>query len=387
MSRGRLVQLGLVGAAAGLFSGLFGVGGGVVIVPLLVLWLLFDERTATGTSLLAIAVVAAVGAVVQEVAYGNVLVWDGVLVGLPAVAGVLFGVWLQHHIPAAWVRILFAVLLVGTAIALVAGNGWEPAAGSGGGAGYYLAAAAIGLAAGVLSGLLVAQDEDQRRHEEGAAAHAEEAAEEPGGGPDQGELDEATAAHGFILGIGMSGEMTLEEALAPVVGDPSRAAVLLDVDGTLAPIVRDPEDASVSELFRRLLVDCTASYALVGCVSGRQASEARRIVGIVPLLVLWLLFDERTATGTSLLAIAAVAAAGAIVQELAYGNVLFWDGVLEPDPEKDAADGRQPDQHPVPEEHVPVGELLDDRAGGSHCGDGQQRGSGRRALVEKEPED
>ena len=78
----------------------------------------------------------------------------------------------------------------------------------------------------------------------------------------------------------MSGEMTLEEALAPIVADPSRSALLLDVDGTLAPIVRDPEDASVGELFRRLLVDCTESYALVGCVSGRQASEARRIVGI-----------------------------------------------------------------------------------------------------------
>jgi trehalose 6-phosphate phosphatase len=78
----------------------------------------------------------------------------------------------------------------------------------------------------------------------------------------------------------MSGEMTLEEALVPIVADPSRSALLLDVDGTLAPIVRDPEDASVSELFRRLLVDCTATYALVGCVSGRQASEARRIVGM-----------------------------------------------------------------------------------------------------------
>ena len=152
MSRGRLVQLALVGAAAGLFSGLFGVGGGVVIVPLLVIWLLYDERTATGTSLLAIAVVAAVGALVQEAAYGNVLFWDGVLVGIPAVIGVLFGVWVQHHIPASVVRLLFALLLVGTAILLVAGNGWEQAGSPDGG--YYAAAVAIGLAAGVLSGLL-----------------------------------------------------------------------------------------------------------------------------------------------------------------------------------------------------------------------------------------
>lgn len=78
----------------------------------------------------------------------------------------------------------------------------------------------------------------------------------------------------------MGTERTLEQVLAPLVADPARSAVLLDVDGTLAPIVRDPEDANVSELFRRLIVECTASYGLVGCVSGRQAAEARRIVGI-----------------------------------------------------------------------------------------------------------
>lgn len=152
MSRGRLVQLALVGAAAGLFSGLFGVGGGVVIVPLLVLWLAYDARTATGTSLLAIALVATAAAVVQHFAYENVRFWDAVLVGLPAIAGVLFGTWLQHRIPGAVVRLLFAVLLVLTAVILVAGGGLESAGGDG--PGYYAAALSIGLAAGVLSGLL-----------------------------------------------------------------------------------------------------------------------------------------------------------------------------------------------------------------------------------------
>src|SRR5262245_60553624 len=47
----RVLQLAVVGTAAGAFSGLFGVGGGTVIVPLLVLWHGYDERTATGTSL------------------------------------------------------------------------------------------------------------------------------------------------------------------------------------------------------------------------------------------------------------------------------------------------------------------------------------------------
>src|SRR4051794_41069475 len=56
----RTLQLAAVGTAAGLFSGLFGVGGGAVMVPLLVLWLGYGEREATGTSLAAIAVIATV---------------------------------------------------------------------------------------------------------------------------------------------------------------------------------------------------------------------------------------------------------------------------------------------------------------------------------------
>jgi trehalose 6-phosphate phosphatase len=62
--------------------------------------------------------------------------------------------------------------------------------------------------------------------------------------------------------------------------DPSRTAILTDVDGTLAPIVERPEQAAVparaSELLRRL----SAHYALVGCVSGRRAEEAKRLVGV-----------------------------------------------------------------------------------------------------------
>jgi uncharacterized membrane protein YfcA len=57
----RALKLIVIGTAAGLFSGLFGVGGGIVIVPLLVLWLGYDERAATGTSLAAIVFIAAYG--------------------------------------------------------------------------------------------------------------------------------------------------------------------------------------------------------------------------------------------------------------------------------------------------------------------------------------
>ena len=79
-----------IGTLAGLFSGLFGVGGGSVIVPLLILWLGYDLRAATGTSLAAIVFIAAFAAAAQA-AYGNVRVLDGLLMGVPAVGGVLLG--------------------------------------------------------------------------------------------------------------------------------------------------------------------------------------------------------------------------------------------------------------------------------------------------------
>lgn len=118
LERGRWLKLGAIGTAAGVFSGLFGVGGGTVIVPLLILWLGYGEREATGTSLAAIAVIAAF-AVAVSAAYGNVDVAAGALVGLPAVAGVLLGTWLQQRVPERAVSILFAIFLAAWAVVLL----------------------------------------------------------------------------------------------------------------------------------------------------------------------------------------------------------------------------------------------------------------------------
>jgi hypothetical protein len=114
----RLLKLALTGTAAGLFSGLFGVGGGIVIVPLLVLWLGYDDRVATGTSLVAIAVIATIATLAQG-AYGNVVVGKGLLVGLPAVAGALLGTWLQQRVRSETIGLLFALLLIAVAVDLV----------------------------------------------------------------------------------------------------------------------------------------------------------------------------------------------------------------------------------------------------------------------------
>ncbi len=114
----RSPKLVAIGTLAGLFSGLFGVGGGSVIVPLLVLWLGYEERGATATSLAAIVFIAAFAAAAQGL-YGNVDLLDAALVGVPAVGGVLIGTWLQQRLQARAISLLFAAVLVASAVELV----------------------------------------------------------------------------------------------------------------------------------------------------------------------------------------------------------------------------------------------------------------------------
>jgi trehalose 6-phosphate phosphatase len=78
----------------------------------------------------------------------------------------------------------------------------------------------------------------------------------------------------------VSSTPTLADSLAPLRADPARSAVLLDVDGTLAPIVRHADQAFVQESTRSLLVAVARRYGIVACVSGRRASDARRVVSI-----------------------------------------------------------------------------------------------------------
>src|SRR4051794_31611191 len=72
----------------------------------------------------------------------------------------------------------------------------------------------------------------------------------------------------------------LDELLRPLREDPERSAVLLDVDGVLAPIVQHPDDAHMPETTRRPLIEVAKRYGVVACVSGRRASDARRVVSL-----------------------------------------------------------------------------------------------------------
>jgi uncharacterized membrane protein YfcA len=114
----RTLQLAAIGTAAGAFSGLFGVGGGTIIVPLLIVWIGFGEREATGTSMAAIIVIAGF-AVILQAAYGNVEPGLAALVGIPAIGGALAGTALQQRLPERAISLLFAVLLAVIAVELI----------------------------------------------------------------------------------------------------------------------------------------------------------------------------------------------------------------------------------------------------------------------------
>ena len=89
-----------------------------MIVPLLVVWLGYGEHEATGTSLAAITVIAVLAATAHAT-YGNVDLGDGVLVGVPAIAGVVAGTALQQRLSGRAVSLLFAGLLVCVALVLL----------------------------------------------------------------------------------------------------------------------------------------------------------------------------------------------------------------------------------------------------------------------------
>jgi uncharacterized membrane protein YfcA len=113
----RLVAIGLV---AGVMSAVFGVGGGIIIVPLLLLVCAFAPREAAATSLGAVAITA-LGGVVLYALRGDVRVGEAALVGLPAIVGALGGAALQQRLSGAVLTLAFAALLTGLGVWMIVG--------------------------------------------------------------------------------------------------------------------------------------------------------------------------------------------------------------------------------------------------------------------------
>jgi uncharacterized protein len=112
------VKLLAIGLVSGFFGALFGVGGGIVIVPLLTLWLAFDQRRASATSLAAILFSSIAGAITYAF-HGDVKPGAAMLVGIPAVFGVLAGTSLQQRVPVRELTFGFAVLLAVVGVRLL----------------------------------------------------------------------------------------------------------------------------------------------------------------------------------------------------------------------------------------------------------------------------
>ena len=112
------MRLVLIGLVAGFFGALFGVGGGIIMVPMLLFLTPLTERPAMATSLAAIGLIALEGAVFFA-AHGDVKPGVAALVGLPATVGVLAGTGLQQRIHTRTLSIAFAGLLVVIAVRLL----------------------------------------------------------------------------------------------------------------------------------------------------------------------------------------------------------------------------------------------------------------------------
>ena len=107
-----------IGVVSGLFAAMFGIGGGIVIVPLLMLVTRMPARIAAATSLATLVLTSMIGT--ARYAGSGHIDWVGAaIIGIPAVAGVLLGVWLQKRLPADWLIIAFGVLLIALGAKLV----------------------------------------------------------------------------------------------------------------------------------------------------------------------------------------------------------------------------------------------------------------------------
>jgi uncharacterized membrane protein YfcA len=115
------VALLLVGAIGGLLSGAFGVGGGIVMVPLLVWLARMDQRAASATSLAAIVPASIVGSI-GYLAAGEVDLLAAAALAVGAVPGSLIGTWLLRRIPVGVLRWMFIALMVIVAIRLLLGE-------------------------------------------------------------------------------------------------------------------------------------------------------------------------------------------------------------------------------------------------------------------------
>jgi hypothetical protein len=111
----------LIGIAAGIASGLFGVGGGIVVVPALIYWAGFSQHMATGTSLAVLLPPIGLAATIEYYRHGNVDVRAAIILAATMFVGAWVGAWFANRMPGPQLRLLFGLFLFGLGIYLVYG--------------------------------------------------------------------------------------------------------------------------------------------------------------------------------------------------------------------------------------------------------------------------
>ena len=147
-----LAKLVLIGGASGLLGGFFGVGGGIILVPLLV-WVGLQRHRAHATSLASFIIIAAAGAIAYGAA-GDIDVRFGIAIGVGGIVGSVVGASLMHRMSARALGIAFALVLLVAGVRMVLGG--DPLTGVTGldVTAQIMAAFAIGLVSGLFAGLV-----------------------------------------------------------------------------------------------------------------------------------------------------------------------------------------------------------------------------------------
>lgn len=147
----KLLILLAIGAIGGVLSGAFGVGGGIVMVPMLIAWAGLDQRQASATSLLAIVPTSIAGAI-GYAAEGEVAWGPAAVIAAGAIVGTLIGTWLLVRIPLRTLQWMFVVLLLLAAVRMAVFGSNETGT-PGEGWGVWVGFVGLGLVMGIASGL------------------------------------------------------------------------------------------------------------------------------------------------------------------------------------------------------------------------------------------
>lgn len=113
----------LIGLAAGLVSGMFGVGGGLIMVPAMVIFAGFTQHKATGTSLAVMLPPIGIAATLEYYRHGNVSFRAAIIIAMALIMGAWVGAYFANKMSGPYLRLSFGVFMLGMSIYMIYGAG------------------------------------------------------------------------------------------------------------------------------------------------------------------------------------------------------------------------------------------------------------------------